>query len=57
MPSPGDEIFNWPEDLLKPDIVIFIDVSEAVRKQRQSRRINVTMQEGLLNNAEDFRKK
>lgn len=57
IPLPGDNIFCWPEDLLKPDIVIFLDVSEAVRKERQSRRRNVTMQEGLLNNFEEFRKK
>lgn len=56
MPPPHDKIFSWPEDLLQPDIVIFLDVSEEVRKQRQSRRTSVTMQENLLNNSEEFRK-
>lgn len=57
MPLPNDKIFVWPEDLFKPDIVIFLDVSENVRKQRQSRRKNVTTQETLLNNSVEFRQK
>lgn len=57
MPPADAPIFVWPDDLFKPDIVIFLDVSEEVRKQRQSRRTNVTMQESLLNNSVDFRNK
>nr|CAH7759824.1 unnamed protein product [Callosobruchus chinensis] len=55
MPGEGDPIYKWPEDLFKPDIVIFLDVSEEVRKQRQSRRKNITVQENLLNSDLKFR--
>lgn len=56
-PQPDDNIFLWPTDLHKPSVVIFLDVSENVRKQRQSRRTTVTLQEHLLNNSEEFRNK
>ncbi|VEN44631.1 unnamed protein product [Callosobruchus maculatus] len=55
MPAKGDPIYKWPEDLFKPDIVIFLDVSEEVRKERQSRRKNVTAQENMLNSDLKFR--
>lgn len=57
MPSPTDNIYCWPEDLFKPSIVLFLDVNEAVRTQRQSRRAIITSQEGLLNNSLEFRRK
>ncbi|CAH2004342.1 unnamed protein product [Acanthoscelides obtectus] len=55
MPAEGDPIYKWPEDLFKPDIVIFLNVSEEVRKQRQSRRTNITVQEDMLNSDLKFR--
>lgn len=57
MPPIDDEIFCWPEDLFKPDIVLFLNVSEEVRAQRQSRRTTVTVQEDLLNKSLEFRQK
>lgn len=57
MPGSTDTIYCWPEDLFKPDISFFLNVSEDVRKQRQSRRTNVTWQEDLLNNSLEFRNK
>ncbi|KAG5874100.1 hypothetical protein JTB14_005896 [Gonioctena quinquepunctata] len=56
MPPEGNKIYNWPEDLFKPDIVLLLNVSEEVRTQRQSRRTNVTTQEELLNSSTEFRK-
>ncbi|CAH1117953.1 unnamed protein product [Phaedon cochleariae] len=55
MPPAGDEIYCWPDDLFKPDIVFFLDVSEQVRAQRLSRRTESTAQEDLLRSSTEFR--
>ncbi|XP_057664416.1 UMP-CMP kinase 2, mitochondrial-like [Diorhabda carinulata] len=55
MPPQGDKMYCWPEDLFKPDIVIFLDVDENVRLQRISRRKEFTPQEDLLSSSEEFR--
>nr|CAI5842258.1 unnamed protein product [Callosobruchus analis] len=55
LPVKGDPMYKWPEDLFQPDIVIFLDVSEEVRKERQSRRKNITVQENMLNTDLKFR--
>lgn len=59
LPDHSDEVYKWPDDLLKPDKVIFIDVSEEVRLERHSRRSEnlVTEQERLLKKDNSFRQK
>lgn len=57
LPAANEEIYYWPKDLLKPNSIIFLNVSEEVRKKRQSRRTDVTMQENLLNTSDVFRNK
>ncbi|XP_044266337.1 UMP-CMP kinase 2, mitochondrial-like [Tribolium madens] len=55
MPPEGDSFYKWPEDLLKPSIVIFLDVVENVRLERLSRRKSSTTQEDLLKSSKQFR--
>ncbi|CAG9771346.1 unnamed protein product [Ceutorhynchus assimilis] len=57
LPNPSDEIYKWPDDLLKPDKVIFLNVSEEMRLERHSRRAAalVTTQENLLKDNVKFR--
>lgn len=57
MPPQGDSFYKWPEDLLKPTLVIFLDVEENVRLQRLSRRKISTRQEDLLISSRQFRDK
>lgn len=57
MPPSGDEIYSWPDDLFKPDVVILLEVSEEVRLERHSRRKTYTTQEELLKSSNDFRQK
>ncbi|KAL3281912.1 hypothetical protein HHI36_005116 [Cryptolaemus montrouzieri] len=56
LPEKNNDVYEWPKDLLKPDIVIFLDVCEEVRSQRLSGRTSMTNQEKLLSSKEDFRK-
>ncbi|XP_066256984.1 UMP-CMP kinase 2, mitochondrial-like isoform X2 [Euwallacea similis] len=57
LPDAANEIYKWPEDLLKPEKVIFLNVSEEVRLERHSRRSVdlVTAQEKLLKDDTKFR--
>lgn len=55
MPPKGDEIYEWPHDLFKPDIVMLVDVDETIRLQRISNRKDFTTQEKLLRDCEQFR--
>ncbi|EFA00847.2 UMP-CMP kinase 2, mitochondrial-like Protein [Tribolium castaneum] len=55
MPPEGDSFYKWPQDLLQPSIVIFLDVDEDVRLERLSRRKTTTTQEDLLKNSKQFR--
>ncbi|XP_072391631.1 UMP-CMP kinase 2, mitochondrial-like [Diabrotica undecimpunctata] len=41
-PPKGDKVFNWPEDLLKPDIVLLLSVDEDIRQQRLNKRRKAT---------------
>lgn len=43
MPPDGHPIYEWPSDLLKPDIVFFLSVSESKRMDRLMRRKNKTV--------------
>jgi UMP-CMP kinase 2 len=38
LPPRGDPLYNWPEDLTKPDIVLFLNVDEKVRRDRHKGR-------------------
>jgi len=56
-PSPED--FEWPADLLKPDFVFFLNVSEEERIRRHSHRKDFTNTKEEQTLAEDrlFREK
>ncbi|XP_045470780.1 UMP-CMP kinase 2, mitochondrial-like [Harmonia axyridis] len=56
LPEKGSDVYEWPTDLLKPDIIIYLDVSENMRIQRLSRRASKTDQENLLEAKQEFRK-
>ena len=50
--------YNWPGDLLKPDVVIFLVVSEEVRRYRHAyRNTTNTKEEQLLASNGIFRQK
>ncbi|CAD5111933.1 DgyrCDS1195 [Dimorphilus gyrociliatus] len=57
LPEPGDEIYNWPEDLLKPTAVIFLKVSEEERLRRIYSRDgdNITVEESQISKNSLFR--
>ncbi|KAH1024313.1 hypothetical protein HUJ05_003813 [Dendroctonus ponderosae] len=57
LPDATDEIYQWPVDLLKPQKVILLTVSEEIRLERHSRRSAdlVTEQEHLLKANAKFR--
>lgn len=57
LPDASDDIYKWPSDLLKPDKIILLSVSEAVRLERHSRRAAdmVTAQEKRLKDDTKFR--
>ncbi|KAJ3654796.1 hypothetical protein Zmor_013959 [Zophobas morio] len=55
IPPEGDTFYHWPNDLLKPNLVLFLDVNEDNRIQRLSRRTEITLQENLLRNSQQFR--
>jgi UMP-CMP kinase 2 len=38
LPPAGDPLYNWPEDLTKPDIVLFLSVDEMIRNARHEGR-------------------
>ncbi|GJQ67383.1 hypothetical protein Trydic_g8267 [Trypoxylus dichotomus] len=56
LPPKSDKIYDWPSDLLKPDMVIVLFTSEEIRHQRISRRGMLTQQEELLKSSADFRR-
>lgn len=58
LPDKSDSYYEWPEDMLKPDVVIFLEVAEHLRQERHERRNTTnTKQEQLLKNDNEFRKK
>ncbi|XP_072395405.1 UMP-CMP kinase 2, mitochondrial-like [Diabrotica undecimpunctata] len=38
LPPKGDKVYNWPDDLLKPDVVLYLEVDEDVREKRLYKR-------------------
>ncbi|XP_076465683.1 UMP-CMP kinase 2, mitochondrial-like [Babylonia areolata] len=58
LPPLGHESYCWPTDLLKPTTVIFLTVSEQVRRERLGKRQGiVTFEERFLNKDQLFRKR
>lgn len=57
IPQKDDPIYNWPEDLMQPDIIAYLCVNEEVRLKRIRNRPSFTEQENLLKNQPEFRKK
>lgn len=55
IPAEGDKIYNWPEDLLKPDVIAYLCVNEQKRLERIRGRPELTDQEHLLQNKQKFR--
>lgn len=55
IPEKGNEVYEWPKDLIVPDKVFLLNVSEAVRIERLSRRKQFTAEEELLKSKEVFR--
>lgn len=56
LPPAGDAFYCWPEDLLKPDHVFLLYVSEEERLKRLSRRTNATDEEKHLKENAEFRR-
>lgn len=54
-PDEDDDMYFWPKDLMKPDLVIYLTVSETIRLQRLSRRKNFTLEEDELKKNAKFR--
>ena len=58
LPEKGHFVYQWPADLLKPTLVLFLTVSEDVRKQRLSGRgIGSTFEEKSLDKDQLFRQR
>ncbi|KAL8565235.1 hypothetical protein ACOMHN_001133 [Nucella lapillus] len=59
LPPLGHGDYCWPSDLLKPTVVIFLTVSEEVRRQRLGNRHvdDITFEERSLNKDKLFRKR
>lgn len=56
--DPNSTIFHWPSDLLRPDAVLFLVVSEKVRRYRHAyRNTTNTKEEQRLASDEKFREK
>ncbi|XP_054287458.1 UMP-CMP kinase 2, mitochondrial-like [Macrosteles quadrilineatus] len=57
LPAENDEVYEWPHDLLKPDIVFFLSVSESKRLDRLMRRKNksVTREELRMKDNKELR--
>ncbi|XP_061185634.1 UMP-CMP kinase 2, mitochondrial-like [Saccostrea echinata] len=58
IPQEGHWVYKWPHDLLTPDIVLFLTVSEEIRKQRMmGRGGEKTMEEKHLDKDRLFRER
>ena len=58
LPDMGNDVYVWPADLLRPNLVLFLTVSEDVRKQRLSGRgVQATFEEKSLDKDWLFRQR
>lgn len=55
LPPQGNSYYRWPDDLLKPDKVFLLHVSESERLKRLLRRTTTTEEEEKLKNDAEFR--
>uniref|UniRef100_A0A1B6EBD4 Thymidylate kinase-like domain-containing protein n=1 Tax=Clastoptera arizonana TaxID=38151 RepID=A0A1B6EBD4_9HEMI len=55
LPPENSNIYDWPSDLLMPDYVIYLKVSENIRLERLSKRKDFTPEEDELKANEMFR--
>ncbi|KAK3591148.1 hypothetical protein CHS0354_040216 [Potamilus streckersoni] len=58
LPELGHMVYNWPKDLLRPSVVLFLSVTEEVRRQRLSGRgEETTFEEKHLDRDKLFRQR
>lgn len=58
LPRAGHSVYHWPTGLLKPTLVLFLTVSEDVRKQRLcGRGLETTFEEKSLDKDQLFRQR
>lgn len=58
LPEVGHPVYQWPSDLLKPTLVLFLTVSEEIRKQRLvGRGVQATFEEKKLDKDQLFRQR
>ena len=58
LPEPGSEFYRWPQDLVKPDIVLLLSVTEEERIRRHKHRSTTNTEiEQRLKDKENFRLK
>lgn len=55
LPPPDSAVYNFPSDLLEPDFVLFLMVTEENRMKRIASRADVTPEEDQLKKDKDFR--
>ncbi|KAK3108168.1 hypothetical protein FSP39_002499 [Pinctada imbricata] len=58
LPPPGHRVYRWPSDLVQPTLILFLTVSEEIRKQRiQNRGGEKTHEEKVMEKDQLFRKR
>lgn len=58
LPVVGHPVYDFPKDLLKPSLVLFLTVKEDVRKQRmKDRGLQATFEEKSLDKDQLFRQR
>lgn len=57
MPPKHDDVYEFPKDLLKPDIIFLLVVSEEERLRRHSGRSVEKLHEVMLKDDRTFRRK
>lgn len=55
LPPRGDDLYKWPEDLLKPSAIIFLKTKERERDRRMMERDEVSAEEMQLKESSLFR--
>ncbi|KAL7702886.1 Thymidylate kinase [Lotmaria passim] len=56
LPPPGDEVYTWPSDLIKPDAGFVLSVEEAVRVARIRKRAPEDAEERRLSTQSEMRR-